>query len=135
MMVGLMWNWSFPINKSLWTSSYVLFSAGMACVAIATISWIIDVRGVTRWTRPFVIYGINPIVAFVGSAMMERMIYTVWTVDFRGVKTPVQAVLYETLFRPWLAPRNASLAFAMCFVLFWFVILWALWRKNIILKV
>ena len=46
MMVGLMWNWSFPINKSLWTSSYVVFCAGMAAVAIATIMWIVDVHNV-----------------------------------------------------------------------------------------
>ncbi len=135
MMVGLMWNWSFPINKSLWTSSYVIFTAGMACVSIATISWIIDLKNVTWWTRPFVIYGVNPIIAFVGSGMMARLIYTLWKVDFNGKPTSVQAVVYETVFHSWLEPRNASLAFAMTFVLFWFVILWALWRKNIILKV
>jgi predicted acyltransferase len=135
MMVGLMWNWSFPINKSLWTSSYVVFTAGMACISIATISWIIDVKGVTWWTRPVVIYGINPIIAFVGSGMMARLIYSVWKVDFHGARTSVQAVVYETVFQPWLAPRNASLAFALCFVLFWYLILWALARKNIIFKV
>ncbi len=135
MMAGLMWNWSFPINKSLWTSSYVIFTAGMACVSIAAISWITDVKGVTKWTRPVVIYGINPIIAFVGSGMMARMIYTVWKVDYRGAPTPVQAVVYQEVFRPWLAPRNASLAFALCFVLFWYLVLWALARKNIIFKV
>jgi predicted acyltransferase len=135
MMAGLMWHWSFPINKSLWTSSYVIFTAGMACVALATISWIIDVRGVNSWTRPFVIYGVNPIVAFVGSGMMARLIYTVWKVDFHGKPTPVETVVYQTVFASWLEPRNASLAFALCFVLFWFAILWALWRKNIIFKV
>ncbi|MFI5232703.1 MAG: acyltransferase family protein [Gemmatimonadales bacterium] len=135
MMAGLMWNWSFPINKSLWTSSFVVFTAGMACVSIAAISWVIDVKGVTWWTRPVVIYGINPIIAFVGSGLMERMIYTVWKVDFHGVPTPVQAVVYESVFRPMLAPRNASLAFAISFVLLWYLILWALARKNIIFKV
>lgn len=135
MMVGLMWNWSFPINKSLWTSSYVIFTAGMACVSIGTISWIIDLKNVTWWTRPFVIYGVNPIIAFVGSGMMARLIYTLWKVDFDGKPTAVQRVVYETVFHSWLEPRNASLAFAMTFVGFWFVILWALWRKNIILKV
>jgi predicted acyltransferase len=135
MVLGLMWHWSFPINKSLWTSSYVVFTAGMACVSIATISWIIDVRGVIRWSRPFVIYGINPIVAFVGSGMMARLIYTLWKLDFRGNPTPVQAVVYETVFHSWLEPRNASLAFAVCFVAFWYLVLWALWRKNIFIKV
>ena len=135
MMTGLMWHWSFPINKSLWTSSYVVFTAGMACVAIAAISWIIDVKRVMRWTRPFVIYGVNPIVAFVGSAMMARLIYTLWKVDFHGKATAVQAVVYETVFHSWLEPRNASLAFAVTFVLFWYLVLWALWRRNIFLKV
>ncbi|MGH7655937.1 MAG: acyltransferase family protein [Gemmatimonadaceae bacterium] len=135
MMAGLMWNWSFPINKSLWTSSFVVFTAGMACVSIAAISWVIDVKRVTWWTRPVVIYGVNPIIAFVGSGLMERMIYTVWKVNFHGVPTPVQAVVYESVFRPMLAPRNASLAFAISFVLLWYLILWALARKNIIFKV
>jgi predicted acyltransferase len=135
MMAGLMWNWSFPINKSLWTSSFVVFTAGMACVSIAAISWVIDVQRVTWWTRPVVIYGINPIIAFVGSGFMERMIYTVWKVNYHGVPTPVQAVVYESVFRPVLAPRNASLAFAISFVLLWYLILWALARKNIIFKV
>jgi predicted acyltransferase len=135
MMAGLMWNWSFPINKSLWTSSFVVFTAGMACVSIAAISWIIDVKRVTWWTRPVVIYGINPIIAFVGSGMMERMIYTVWKVNYHGTATPVQAVVYESVFRSFLAPRNASLAFAISFVLLWYLILWALARKNIIFKV
>jgi predicted acyltransferase len=135
MMSGLMWHWSFPINKSLWTSSYVVFTAGMACISIATISWIIDVKNLMRWTRPFVIYGTNPIVAFVGSAMMARLIYTLWKVDFQGKPIPVQAVVYETVFHSWLEPRNASLAFAVCFVAFWYLILWALWRRNIFIKV
>lgn len=135
MMAGLMWHWSFPINKSLWTSSYVVFTAGMACVSIATISWVIDVRHVTWWTRPLVIYGVNPIVAFVGSGAMARLIYSVWMVDVQGKPTPVQAVVYEHLFHSWLEPRNASLAFAITFVLFWYAVLWALWRRNIIFKV
>jgi predicted acyltransferase len=135
MVLGLMWHWSFPINKSLWTSSYVVFTAGMACVSIATISWIIDVKGVTRWTRPLVIYGTNPIVAFVGSAMMARLIYTLWKVDFQGNPTAVQVVVYESVFHSWLEPRDASLAFAVCFVAFWYLVLWALWRRNIFIKV
>ena len=84
MMVGLVWNWVFPINKSIWTSSYVVFTAGMACVSLATIMWIVDVNGLKRWTKPFVIYGMNPMVAFVGSAVIERLIYSVIYVTYQG---------------------------------------------------
>jgi len=135
MVAGLMWNWSFPINKALWTSSYVVFTAGMACVSIATITWLTDVHRVTWWTRPFVIYGVNPMIAFVGSGMMARTIYSLWKVDLDGQQVSIQAAIYRTAFASWLEPRNASLAFAVCFVSLWYGILWVLWRRKIILKV
>ena len=135
MLVGLMWHWSFPINKSLWTSSYVIFTAGMACVTLATITWITDVHRVTSWTQPLVIYGMNPMIAFVGSGMMARTIYTLWKVEYGGKMVAVQSVVYQTVFASWLEPENASLAFALSFVLLWYGILWILWRRKIILKV
>ncbi len=135
MMVGLMWNWSFPINKNLWTSSYVIFTAGMACVALATIMWIVDFCNVKWWTKPFVVFGVNPIVAFVGSGVMARLIYTLWHVNYNGKPTAVQDAIYQSVFLPWLAPRVASLTFAICFVLIWYGILLVLYRRKIILKV
>jgi Uncharacterized conserved protein len=135
MVLGLMWNWSFPINKSLWTSSYVMFTAGMACIALATIMWIVDNCNVKWWTKPFVVYGVNPIVAFVGSGVMARLIYTLWHVNYDGKSTAVQDAVYQSVFLPWLPPRVASLAFAITFVLLWYGILLVLYRKKIILKV
>jgi len=135
MVLGLMWNWSFPINKSLWTSSYVLFTAGMACVALATIMWIVDYVNVKGWTKPFVVYGVNPIVAFVGSGVMARLIYTLWHVNYNGKSTAIQDAIYQSVFLPWLPERVASLAFALTFVLLWYGILLVLYRKKIILKV
>ena len=135
MMAGLMWNWAFPINKNLWTSSYVIFTAGMACVAIATIMWIVDYCNVKWWTKPFVIYGVNPIVAFVGSGVLARLIYTLWHVSYNGKSVAIQDAIYQMLFLPWLPPRVASLAFAVSFVLLWYGILTVLYRRNIILKV
>lgn len=135
MVAGLMWNWSFPINKSIWTSSYVVFTAGMACVAIATIMWIVDVQGLKRWTKPLVIYGMNPMVAFVGSGVMERCIYSIFTVPYHGKSTALETALYEWGFHSWLEPMNASLAFAISFVLLWFGILYVLYKKQIFFKV
>ena len=135
MMAGLMWNWSFPINKSLWTSSYVLFAAGMATVAIAAIMWIVDVQRIRGWTKPFVVYGMNPMVAFVGSGVMARCIYSIFTVSYGGKKISLEAAVYRSLFASWLDPVNASLAFAIAFVSFWFVILYVLYQKKIFFKV
>jgi predicted acyltransferase len=135
MMVGLMWNWSFPINKSLWTSSYVVFTAGMACVALATIMWIVDYLDVKWWTKPWVVFGVNPIVAFVGSGVMARLIYTLWHVNYNGASVSIQNATYQVAFASWLPPRVASLAFALSFVLLWYGILLVLYKRNIILKV
>ena len=135
MMVGLMWNWSFPINKSLWTSSYVVFCAGMAAVAIATIVWIVDVHRVRGWTKPFVVYGMNPMIAFVGSGVMARCIYSIFKVNYGGKQIALQAAIYQSMFASWLEPVNASLAFAITFVLFWYAVLYVLYRKQIFLKV
>ena len=135
MVLGLMWNWSFPINKNIWTSSYVLFSAGMACATLGTIMWIIEAHNIRWWTKPFVIYGVNPIVAFVGSGVLARLIYTLWKVEYNGKPTPVQGVFYNEVFAGWLEPRNASLAFALTTVLFWFAILAFMYRRKIFLKV
>jgi predicted acyltransferase len=135
MVVGLMWHWSFPINKNLWTSSYVLFTGGMAAVTLATCMWVVDEHRVTRWTKPFVIYGMNPIVAFVGSGMMARLIYSILKVESGGRPIALQAWIYQTLYASWLAPRNASLLFAITFVLVWLAILWVLYRRRIFVKV
>jgi predicted acyltransferase len=135
MMLGSMWNWVFPINKSLWTSSYVLFTAGMAAISLATIMWIVEHYNMRSWTKPFVIYGVNPIFAFVGSAVMARIIYTLWKVEYDGKLQSIQSVIYQAVFLSWLPPRVASLAFALTFVLFWLGLLTVLYRRNIFLKV
>lgn len=135
MMAGLAWNWAFPINKSLWTSSYVLFCAGIAAVSLATIMWVVDFHKLRGWTRPFVVYGLNPTIAFVGSGVMARCIYSIFKVTYGGKRMSLQAGIYESLFASWLDPINASLAFALTFVLFWYGVLYLLYRRNIILKV
>jgi predicted acyltransferase len=135
MMVGLMWNWSFPINKGIWTSSYVVFTAGVACVTLATIMWIVDVHGWRQWTKFFVIYGMNPIIAFVGSGILARLLYSILKVTYRGERVSVVEAIYRTFVSWGLEPINASLAFALCFVALWFGMLWVLYRRRIFLKV
>ena len=135
MVLGLMWSWVFPINKNLWTSSYVVFTGGMACVALATCMWVIDVHKVRWWTKPFVIYGVNPMIAFLGSGLMARLIYSIVKVPHDGKEVSLQSAIYQALYASWLSPHNASLLFAVSFVLVWLGILTVLYRKSIVLKV
>ena len=135
MMVGLMWHWSFPINKNIWTSSYVVFTAGLASVSIATILWLVEIQNWRTWTKPFVTYGLNPMVAFVGSAIMARLIYSILKVESDGQRIALQAWIFRTFFASWLSPMNASLAFALAFVAFWYGVLLLLQRRNIMFRV
>ena len=135
MAVGSMWHWVFPINKSLWTSSYVLFSAGLAAVSLATVMWVVDFQTVRRWTKFFVVYGLNPMAAFVGSGILARCIYSIFKVTKDGKSIALQSWIHEIFFASWLSPINASLAFAVTFVLFWYGILYLMYKRNIIFKV
>jgi predicted acyltransferase len=135
MVAGLIWHWVFPINKNLWTSSYVVFTAGMGTVALATCIWVVDVLGLRRWTLPAVVFGMNPLIAFLGSGIMARAISTLVKVDLSGERVPIQRLIYERGFASWLEPRKASLLFAITFVLVWATLLWGLYRKRIFLKV
>lgn len=136
MMVGLMWHWVFPINKNIWTSSYVVFTAGIGAVSLATCMWLIDVMQWRRWTFPFVIYGVNPMLAFLGSGLMARLIASLWTWETaEGTRTSLQAFVFKTVYASWLPPREASFAYAVSFVALWFLILWGAWKRGWVLKV
>ncbi|MBM4191087.1 MAG: DUF1624 domain-containing protein [Gemmatimonadetes bacterium] len=134
-MAGAMWGWSFPINKSLWTSSYVLLTAGLAAMAIATITWLGEGPLMTRLTTPALAFGVNPLLAFLGSGLMAKLMGSLWKIEVAGKMVSMQSVVYKSAFVPLLAPKNASLAFALCFVGIWWAILEPLRRKGIILKV
>lgn len=132
--IGWLWGLAFPINKNLWTSSYVIFTAGMACVAIALFAWFIDVRGHRHMVAPLVSYGLNPMLAFVGSGMMARVLGLI-RVTLDGESVSLQQAVFQSAFAPWLSPRNASLAYALCFVIVWYGILKLLEKRRIVLKV
>ena len=130
-MLGLMWNWSFPINKNLWTSSYVLFTAGVAAITLATCIWLVDVVGVRWWTKPFTWFGRNPLLAFLGTGLMSRTIYSLIRVpNGDGTSRSLQRVIYENVYASWLSPKDASLLFALSYVALWALILWYLDKRR-----
>ncbi len=133
--VGWAWNAWFPINKSLWTSSYVFFTAGLALQFLALCYWLIDIKGYKRWTKPFVIFGVNAIVLFEGTGLMARSLTLIKFPKGDGTAQTLQSYIYNHAYASWLAPNKASLAFAICFILLWLFLLWLLYRKNIIIKI
>lgn len=132
--LGLLWDLQFPINKALWTSSFVLYTGGLATIILSFCYWIIDVQQYNRFTKPFVVYGVNAITVFFLSGLIPRILrmFTVKAAD--GSEMNLQAWLYSG-FQDYFSPINASLAWAITFILFWLLILWVMYNKKIIIKV
>lgn len=135
-MVGLFWHIAFPINKALWTSSYVIFTAGAAMQFLGFCYWLIDVKGVRKWAKPAIIYGMNAIAVFVLSGLAARLL-TLIKVDggTDGAAVTLKTWIYQNIFASWASPMNASLMFAVINVLFWLGIMAILYRKKIFIKI
>ncbi|GAB4042484.1 DUF5009 domain-containing protein [Spirosoma jeollabukense] len=133
---GVIWDGFFPINKALWTSSYVLLAGGLAMLGLALCYWLIDVQHYRRGVLPFVAFGVNAITVFFLSGMIPRIMNLIYISQPDGTEIGSKEYLYRTFIAPpFTDPKNASLAGALTFVLIWFVILWWMYRKNVIIKV
>lgn len=133
--IGWSWNFFFPINKPLWTSSYVMFTAGIALQFLGFCYWLIDLKGYKRWTKPFVIFGVNALALFVFSGLLARIMGLIKTTQMNGKPGSLQTWIFEHLFLSWASPINASLAYAIAYIFFWLFLMWLLYRKRIYIKV
>ncbi len=134
-VAGWAWNFWFPVNKALWTSSYVFLTAGFALQTLALCYWLIDIKGYRAWAKPFLVFGSNALAVYFFSEAFVRV------VDYRSFKTAggeetnLLALVYERVFAPLASPLNASLMFAVCTVLFWLCLMWILYRRRVFIKV
>jgi predicted acyltransferase len=130
--VGQLWGLWFPINKSLWTSSYVMLTAGLALVALAVFYWLIEIRERRRWAIPFAVLGVNALTLFFLSTLVARLLSIVKVgPDGRSL----QAVLFDRVFAPLASPINASLVYAAVYLVVWWALMWTLYRWNFRLRV
>lgn len=132
---GWLWALVFPLNKSLWTSSYVLYTSGLALLALASCFWLIDIHGWKKWSKPFVVFGVNALALFVFSGLQARMMAIIKTERPDGAAISLQQWIFENVFLPIAAPINASLLYAVSFILFWLFLMWLLYRRRIFIKV
>lgn len=133
-LIALVWHSVFPINKSLWTSSYVLYSGGLAAITFGILYWIIDVKEIKKWTAPWVAFGVNAITVFFLSGILAKSMNIIKVSDGRE-NIALKTFLYKSFFSPYFSELNASLAWAVCFVSIWFLVLWIMYKRNIIIKV
>ena len=135
MILGRLLHPYFPINKNLWTSTFVLFTGGFAMLMLALCYWIVDVRGWKKWATPFLVFGMNAILAYALAALVSEI-----STDFEMVVSgdrdrTLHGWVYQKWFVPYANPANASLAFAIFFVVVIFVLLWPLYRRKIFVRV
>ncbi len=133
-LLGLIWSIFMPINKQLWTSSYVLYTAGISFIILAILIWLIDFKGYKTVFQPFIIYGTNSLFVFVGSGLWTRTILKI-KFTWNGETISGYSYLYKTIFLPLAGDLNGSLLFALSHVIMWWVILYWLHRKQIFIKI
>jgi predicted acyltransferase len=134
-VVGIVMNVWFPINKKLWTSSFVVFTAGMALVCLALCYWLVDIQRWRRWTKPILVFGANSIAAYVFADFLAISLYRFHTQGMDGSRVPVAQFIYEGSFASWLDPANASLLYALAFVFVCWLAMAVLYLKKIFLKI
>jgi predicted acyltransferase len=133
-VAGLAWSLAFPINKSLWTSSYVLYTAGLAMLCFGFFHWLIEGLQWRAWSAPFQWYGVNAIFVFVASGLIAKIMLRIrWTTG--ETSYTLWSWLYQNLYASWLPPATASLGFALSLVAGFGLLLRWMFHKNWILKV
>lgn len=135
LLAGELWNVWFPINKKLWTSSYVLFAAGWSLLALALCYWTIEIKGWKRgWTYVWLVFGMNAITAYVFSELLASTLYAIKLRE--GTATiSLQEAIYNKVFAGLYSSELASLVYAICFVVTCFLPVAVLYRKKIFIKV
>jgi len=118
--LGMICDSWLPINKKLWTTSFSLFMAGLDFVLLAVFIWLVDHLGHQRYVRPLVIVGMNSIAVYMASELGDVLLG----------ETGWHAAIYRTVFAPLASPANASLLYALTYVLLMNAIAYGMYRRK-----
>ncbi|WP_329742166.1 DUF5009 domain-containing protein [Dyella sp. A6] len=125
LLLGAVWSCWMPLNKNLWTPSFVLWTGGWAMLALLLFHGLVDVRGWPAWGRRF---GVNAIAAYAGSELMQIVLPGL------GWQKPIYRHLFAGWITPLAGPYVASLAYALVFVALWWLIVYLMDRRHCYLK-
>lgn len=128
-VVGYLWSFWFPLNKKLWTSSYVLFTAGLALGFLGFLYWAVELRGWRRWVQAFVWFGVNPLAIY----FLASFVFELSGHPLRGIR--IKEVVYQHWYAPYFAnPYNASLLYAISYLLLFWTLAWILYKKKVFIR-
>jgi predicted acyltransferase len=127
---GKLWGYEFPINKNLWTSSYVLFAGGLALLFLGFCYWTIDIKGWKAWGKPFMMMGMNPLALYALASLISHL-----SVDVHIGDETLKGWIYDRIYAPVASPYNASMLYGLTYVVAFLILGWILYRRRIFLKV
>ena len=131
---GLLIHPYFPINKPLWTSTYVLFTAGAGMILLGVFFGLMEGLQIRKWATPFLIIGINAIAIYVGSTLMAILLSKI-KISFLAGSFPLKAFIFKFLLAPWAGNLNGSLIFSVLYILIWLGIMYPLYRRKMFIKI
>ena len=130
LVVAFLWNLVFPINKPIWTSSYVCLASGFALMIYALLFYLIDVKKWTKWAWPFKVFGLNPLASYALSGLLVKIFSRFFKID----GTSVPSYIYENIMTPAFGPLNGSLAYAIFYTFVIWLFAYLLYRNKIVVK-
>lgn len=134
MAFGWYWGHWFPINKALWTSSYALWTAGLALVSFAICYGLIEIKHIVRWSKPFEIFGLNAILAYFLHVLFFKIQLKIHLSCGLGKTCNLRQIILKDVFG-WMSLPYASLSYAIASVFFWLLVLTILYKKNIFIRI
>lgn len=134
LMAGWKWGQFLPVNKALWTSSYVLQTTGWALIVFGVIYGLIEIKGWRSWSKPFEVFGVNAISAYVLHVFFLKL-QNLWKMPrLDGTPGNLRLFITDHLFAAYFSAENASLAYALCYTLLWMAFFWNLYRRKVFIK-
>lgn len=133
-LVGLAWDCVLPINKNLWTSSFVAFSAGVSLLTLAILYDILNSRVVAKALKPFEIFGVNAILLYAGAYLLQRVLFLIRIDDGRGTRVRLRNLIFERVIDPLAGGELGTLLYCTLFLLLCLLALGLLYRYRIYFK-
>lgn len=130
---GLLLQYGCPINKKIWSPTFVLATTGFAAQLLGLLIWIIDIHKKEKWSRFFHAFGVNPLIVYVFAGVLANLVSNI-RFAWQGETVSVKSFTYSALIQPWAGNYFGSLLYALLFVTVCWLFGYILYKKNIYIK-
>jgi predicted acyltransferase len=133
-VLGLLWNFVVPLNKILWSSSFMVFTSGWSCLVFLLFYWVIEVRKMSKIAFPLIVYGMNAITLYVFTGLLVRWVMLSWRVSYNGAMTSLTGYFYKS-FASLAGPTIGSILYSTMIIFIGWLLCYWMYRRKLFLKV